>query len=410
MSFLELISFFSSEKHPANLAGIIILIDSSNSVTYESIKKTLRIHPKTMQALMSYLEKEIIEKKEEFYFIKNKSFLKDVESENIPEQKKEIENKPSNLPIMLKINHIFHHLNELTGKNFRPTPNTSKSIQKFLLLGYSVESFILVNQYFSVAWNNPKMAQNINPGTLYNTKFPERIQIAENYFGIIKNNRDQVYEFMEFFIEEYNLHISSDQKYMFTNDDISSVLFWINSGYSLNNIKPVVSHIMKEWSTDLKFKQYLVPNIIFNSKWPTRVNNFKTSTVSILKINSIVLSTMIKNIKTQPNSAIIDEYNEFYLKSDNTIFDYVVKNIETFDKNCSFRLTPFVSFLEFYKQEAERKLTLFLNNLHQRNCRTSQDETKIVLDFVEWFGGWNHFQETDHYLWKNSIKGFLSSI
>lgn len=409
MLFLDLISFFSKEKHPANLTAICLLVESSSSVTYESLKKTLKIHPKTMLTLMTFLEEDILEKKEEFYFIRNINFL-DKSKNPETEIKSSITPNPSNLPVMLKINYIFHHLNEITGKNFRPTTNTTKSIQKFLLLGHSPESFILVNQYFSVAWNNPKMMANINPSTLYNGKFPERIQIAENYFGIIQKNREYVYSFIEFFLEEYSKHISSEKKYIFTNEDMSSLLFWLNAGYDVDQIKSVVAHIMKEWSVDPKFKQYLVPNIIFNAKWPTRVNTFKNAVSSIITVNSSILQRLIETLQNKPNISMIDSYNSFYLKSDNALFDHIVENLSTYDKNCSIRLTPFLTFLNSYKQEAEKRIYMFLDNLHNRGERTSSDETRIVLDFVEWFGGWKHFQETDHYLWKNSIKGFIGSI
>ena len=62
------------------------------------------------------------------------------------------------------------------------------------------------------------------------------------------------------------------------------------------------------------------------------------------------------------------------------------------------------------KKEEAKSIQIFLDNLVYKRARTLEDETPTVLKFVEWFGGWKRFEETDPFYWKSSIDQFLNSI
>lgn len=403
--YIEVVKFFSDHKTPGVIAGVYLLISSHSSATFESVRKTLKITNKSLEKILTDLESlNLFYKEDEFLRVNDIVFE---EKSDLP-----ILEAPKQLPVSFEVEKIVHHLNEITGRNFQVTSNNNKDVVKLLALGYSVESFLLVNQYYSIHWNTPKMVSNINPGTLYNKKFPERLQIAENYFGIVSQNRSKIYDFISFFTDLHKKYVDSSGGYKFSGEDVQALLFWLNSGYELDIIKKVVSYIVQEWSNDIKFKQYLVPSTIFSDKWPSRVANYNTYSSSaklpICKNNA--LEQIIRSLKISPDEGSIESYNSFFLRSDVELVSIVISKLSLLDAQYSYRLTPLLKFVDFYRDECSVVLNKFVDELENSGSRKSENESSVTDAFVEWFGGWDRIQKTDPYLWKSSIVGYLKKI
>jgi len=402
MHYIDLVNFFKNTKNPGILAGIVILIENSETSTYSGIKKTLKLSKPQIDKSLGFLEdSNYIAKQNEFYIIK---------SIDLKETEDQIVVQPKTLPISFEVENVIHHLNEVSGKQFRTTENNFKSINKFLKLGFDINSFLLVNQYYSVHWNNPSMIANINPGTLYNNKFPERLQVAENYFGLVSSNREDVYQFISFFEKIFKQYIDESITYRMTSEDISSLLFWLNGGYSLDVICGTVEFIVKQWSSDIQFRQHLIPRVLFNNKWPSRVIAFQSQPKDQMIISCPNLASIIPSLKIPPDPLTIKSYNDFHITSDKLLYSNAVSALPKVDDNFSYRLSPFSIFLDLYKELAIKTLNVFLDQLVSESKRNKEFESDLTEDFVSWFGGWDRIATTESYLWKNSVKAFVNKL
>lgn len=76
---------------------------------------------------------------------------------------------------------VLTALNTICFRNFRPKANTLKPINARINEGYAYEDFVAVITHFQKKWgNDPKFSDYLQPSTLFNGKFDERLVQSQN--------------------------------------------------------------------------------------------------------------------------------------------------------------------------------------------------------------------------------------
>lgn len=254
-------------------------------------------------------------KKEQLYYYSLISFhidfkipLKELELEYSLNEKellilKEFINKINNndlSKIKEDITLIINHLNNSTGKKLRLSKIAEKNIKQIFNLRdennekfITVEDFYLVNDFFSKEWDNPKLKKYLVPGTLYNSKFLERLDQAKEYFNDKNNNNhddnfDKIVDFYKNMMISFSLNIN----FMNFEKSKKHIKYWLNNNYSLDDCLLVVNEGLKELYKLNKIENMSL-NFLFNSSFPKKYERAKL----LAQKSGLVINELSKSSK-----------------------------------------------------------------------------------------------------------------
>jgi len=179
---------------------------------------------------------------------------------------------------------IINHLHIISGKTrHRVTDKKKRLVEQWLRKGYKEEDLIKVNTYFHDKWsNNPSMAEYVRIETLYNTKFEERLEMAEAGLKQIDIYQQDIYDLCEVYIDICNSQIQEPNEDYLKSLKIKThckflplkvkkqIAFWLKKGYSKENLKTTIIETVISWSN----KPDIIPHItllkITDNKFPER--------------------------------------------------------------------------------------------------------------------------------------------
>ena len=179
-----------------------------------------------------------------------------------------------------EIEEILNNFNKITGKRVKGSKPVITMIKGHLSRGYTVKDFKKVNIYFSKTWDNPTMKKFIKPSTLYNTKFPDRVEQAQEIFSEIKKYREDIkkicLKFKKLIILEYRSEskiFSPKEEEICENIPFSlkeKIAFWRNK-YSQEEIITVIESTVASWSKKASLAKHISLSKILDNKFEDRL-------------------------------------------------------------------------------------------------------------------------------------------
>jgi len=175
------------------------------------------------------------------------------------------------------IQNIINHLKGLKKSRLDITANRKALIKKWLNKGYSEEDFMAVNSYFFHLWkNDPKFSRYIKPETLYNEKFPNRVETAREFYSSYNEYKAEIKSIIHSYEEVYKecMHIepSIDRASIPLQ---SAIVLLLNNGYSKEDIVFVVESSVRSWSKKPEIAPYISLEKILDNKFPDRLRAAK---------------------------------------------------------------------------------------------------------------------------------------
>jgi len=223
-----------------------------------------------------------------------------------------------------EIEEIIKDLGLITKTNSRVTDNKKKLIERWLKNGYEVKDFKLVNSYFYHIWNNPEMEKYIRETTLYNTKFPERVEEAKKAtekFDKYTQDLFDICKMFEAYFTEYVLYNTTVNQTLLTETTSyckylsftakKRISFWLEKYPKEKLIKTMIITIVS-WSKKEEIREYISLEKIFDTKFEDR-----------LKIAEI---KEIPFVKEKKSTAILKEwYKEQLIEYDNETKEKIIE-------------------------------------------------------------------------------------
>lgn len=241
-----------------------LAIDSNKATVVKTLQEELDLLEEELISFVRLLtEKDLLTKKD-LEIISKLEKVKIIDRENFDKE----------------VDEIINHLNEITETNRRITPKKKQLVEQWLKRGFSLDQFKMVNLYFHSKWSkDPEMSDYVKAETLYNTKFPSRVEDSENAFRNIMNYKDQINAICHKYAELFETIINKTQ---FTNranlcsfmpfELQKKIVFWLSKNYTVDHINITLEFTLKDWSQ----KQELIPHInlpkILDSRFPERVD------------------------------------------------------------------------------------------------------------------------------------------
>jgi len=255
------------------LVLLSLAISDGKLSVIKTIIDSYDINKEELRALIDLLEKEDILSSNDMKLINKLDKTKIIEPEDFEHMVEE----------------VISHLNAITHTKRRITKLRKNIIIKYLRQGYTIEQFIKVNLLFYYKWHeDPNMEQYIRPETLYNGKFPERVEDAEKEFLLIDKYQNEIkticetyQHFFENFIINPSLKYKTeidfleivDNKCKFMPFELQQrIAFWLKKGFSIENILMTIEATIVQWSKKIELYPYINLMKILDRKFPERAN------------------------------------------------------------------------------------------------------------------------------------------
>jgi len=179
-----------------------------------------------------------------------------------------------------EIEEILNNFNKITGKRVKGSKNVKAYIIKHLKNGFKPKDFKQVNIYYSKLWDNPTMKKYIKPSTLYNNKFPDRVEQAKEYFNEIEKYKEDIKKICLKFKKLIFLEFKTESKFYTPNqEDIcenipfslkEKIAFWRNK-YSTEEIINVIELTISSWSKKPSLAKHISLSKILDNKFEERL-------------------------------------------------------------------------------------------------------------------------------------------
>ncbi len=169
---------------------------------------------------------------------------------------------------------ILNDLNFVCKTNKKVTEPRKVLVTQWLRKGYTAEQFNYVHNYFYSKWgNDPQMSEYLKPETLYNLKFPSRVEDSENAYKDISSNSDSIFKIYNSFQNTYNeiFNIESKKIFFIPIDIQQKIAFWLKTT-SVEDLIMVVASSIREWSTKPELVPYISLDKILDNKFPVRLS------------------------------------------------------------------------------------------------------------------------------------------
>lgn len=238
---------------------------------------------KTIQEELN-IKEEDIEKYLAFFNEKDLMTKKDMEIVSKLEKTKIIEK----VDFDNEIENILNDLNHTCKTNKKLTETRKLLITQWLRKGYTAEQFNYVHNYFYTKWGKDiQMAEYLKPETLYNTKFPVRVEDAETAYSSIKENIDSINRVYNAFHDTYNevFNLTANRAFFIPLDIQSKIAFWLKTCNAEDLIMVVTSSI-RDWSLKVELIPYISLEKILDNKYPDRLRIAKKKQDNILIANN----------------------------------------------------------------------------------------------------------------------------
>lgn len=174
---------------------------------------------------------------------------------------------------------VIEHLNSLIGAKFQATSKKIMLIENWFNKGYSLNDLMLVNTFFAHRWgNNPEMQNYVRVETLFNTKFPERLEDSIQNFKTISAFTDEIRAITSFYAKTYAKYVigseisNSDKAYEHAKFETQKTLaFWLNKGISAENICKVIESSVSSWAQNPALLPHISLDKILDGKFEDRL-------------------------------------------------------------------------------------------------------------------------------------------
>lgn len=179
---------------------------------------------------------------------------------------------------------VVNHMGTLTNTKSRVTDNKKKLIERWLKKGFTVEDLNLVSSYFSYVWNNSDMEKFIREITLYNHKFPERLEEAKKESSRIEEYAKEIEGICKIFEAYFFEYVLSQNKNsnlgMLPSDaecSYSSYLaktrisFLLNKGFEYSDLLKTMIVTVISWSKNENLREHISIEKIFDDKFEDRL-------------------------------------------------------------------------------------------------------------------------------------------
>jgi uncharacterized phage protein (TIGR02220 family) len=245
-----------------------LAIGNNNASLIKTIKEDLNISQEEIILFLDIFNKNNLIVKKDYELIKKMEKIKLIDIENF----------------QYEIEEIITHINSLTNSKKRITDSRKKLVEKWLKRGYSLDQFKMVNLFFNNKWGkDPTMEQYIRPETLYNTKFPERVEEAENSFSQINKYKEDIKIICEFYYKIFDNIINKNKNLEFSKigqinmcsyipfDIQKRIVFWLQKGISYKDILLTIEKTIISWSKKEDLIQHINLLKILDSKFLERL-------------------------------------------------------------------------------------------------------------------------------------------
>jgi uncharacterized phage protein (TIGR02220 family) len=185
---------------------------------------------------------------------------------------------------------IIEHL-KITTKKKRLELNVKRETRiNNLLLKYTKEDFEKVNIYFTKDWGSKsKMKKYLTPDTLYNEKFPLRVEEAQNYFEELETFKEELYRLCQNYYKliQQEMPKENDICNNMPIDIHNALVHWLSNGYNMDQIERTLNATILQWSKKQELKNYISLSKILDNKFPQRervakkINNLKPGVSAI---------------------------------------------------------------------------------------------------------------------------------
>jgi len=237
------------------------------------------------QTVLNTLIKELNMKEEEVILysetLKDNGFLNAEDIKILQKANGKVKSKD----FSLEIEEIITHLNHAADRNFRISKDTKTRIKNLLLSGsFSVSDFKKVNVYFTKIWgSNPEMSKYLRPQTLYNGKFETRLEEAEQFFEGLSKYQKDIEKICHKFHRLISMEIYPKNKLIASETQIvedfcselplslqTSIIHWLEKGYSVEEITNVIEITIDNWSKKPELEKHISISKILDQKFPER--------------------------------------------------------------------------------------------------------------------------------------------
>ena len=164
-------------------------------------------------------------------------------------------------------------MNFICKTNKKLTEARKLLITQWLRKGYTAEQFNFVHHYFNAKWGKDiQMAEYLKPETLYNTKFPVRVEDAEAAYKSLKDNSESINRIFNAFYDTYNevFNLENKRSYFIPIEIQTTIAFWLKTSTEEELIN-VINFSIKEWSNKPELIPYISMEKILDNKYPDRL-------------------------------------------------------------------------------------------------------------------------------------------
>jgi len=295
----EIISLQNKEKIFNNKLLLFgLALEKGNATLIKVLKEDLNISQEEIISYLKLFEEKEWSTKKDLDLIKKMEKIKIIDIENFQHE----------------IEEVIAHLNAITNSRKKVTESRKKIVQQWLRKGYTLEQFKMVNLFFNHLWEkDPQMSQYIRPETLYNTKFPIRVEEAENAFIDIKKYKKEIKEICEYYDYIFDQIINKNKNLEFSQlgqinmcsyipfDIQKRITFWLKKEISIKDILFTIKKTIDNWSK----KEELIPYIsllkILDAKFLDRLKIAKSIEVKKQKTGTNALENWL-NTDTKENN------------------------------------------------------------------------------------------------------------
>lgn len=182
-----------------------------------------------------------------------------------------------------EIINIINDLNNICKTNKKITEPRKVLVAQWLRKGYKAEQFNFVHEYFYSKWgNDPQMSEYLKPETLYNLKFPSRVEDSENAYKEIVEKHDSIYAIFNAFYDTYNrvFNLEARNVFIIPVDIQNKIAFWLRTT-SIEDLIMVIESSIKDWSLKPELVPYISLDKILDQKFPARLSIAKKKADSL---------------------------------------------------------------------------------------------------------------------------------
>ncbi|MFL1706623.1 conserved phage C-terminal domain-containing protein [Campylobacter sp. MOP7] len=302
-----------------NLLLFALAINTGNATLVKTMQELLNLNPEEIDGYFKvYNEKELMQKKDLALYDK----LAKVKVGSVVDYSKEVEV-------------VISHLAQLKNTKIEATKDRSRLISKHLMSGFTVEECLMVNLHFFTMWScKPDFAMYLRIETLYNGKFPSRVEMAKEQFQKVNKFKSEISKVVHCYTDVYNqfvlgckVDLSKSNPVLYTNFETQkTIAHWLNAGILVDDICLVVKNAVQSWSKNVNYLANITLDKVIDKDFMKRLDVVRRQANLRLKgdpqereANKISVASVLKDKQENINKTLIrqNETIEIEISQDN---------------------------------------------------------------------------------------------